>query len=329
MKVFYWVADTSGCGYYRCVLPGTELARQGHAVMVDAGMPPVVKDGGCDVIVAQRTCNEGASATWQEMARRADRPLMVFETDDDLTTVDPSNHAARDFYTADVLARYLDNIRVADLVTTTTEALADRLSEINPNVVVLPNQVPGWLLDHERPTGDPVTLGWRGGSSHARDFGEIAKPLRRFLQQPANRGRVVFHSMGVDQTPRVASNHSHVRHTGWQDSVADFLSLVDFDVSVIPLRPSVFNDGKSDLAVVEMSALGIPVIATGTGPYADTDAPILRANTPTEWTAALRGLVEDEEARTARGKQAREWAADRTIEANAHRWTDAYTEAMR
>lgn len=325
MKIFGWLADRSGCGYYRLMLPGAQLAKAGHSVMLDGTLPAPAKHGECDVIVGQRVCNEGASVTWQKLAR-AGHTKLVFETDDDLLSVDPSNkHAAR-FYDEDACRRYTENLRVADLVTTTTDALAERCAEINPNVVVLPNMIPAWMLDHERPSGsDLVTVGWRGSLSHDRDFGELAKPLRRFLQHPDNRDRAEFHAMGAQYHERVKSNHSRLRWTGWYESVSDFLRAVDFDLAVIPLRPSAFNDCKSDLAVVEMSALGVPVIASDTGPYASTDAPILRVSSPRQWSEELESLATDEGYRTVLGKEAREWAAGRTIEAHAWRWEGAYS----
>ncbi|MEV8610098.1 hypothetical protein AB0383_19600 [Amycolatopsis sp. NPDC051373] len=332
MKVFYWVADYSGCGYYRCLLPGSELAKRGHDVMADGRVvPDEAKNGECDVIVGQRVCTEGASHTWQKLARTARGTKLVFETDDDLLSVDPSNKAAHRFYDEDMRRRYVANMAVADLVTTTTEALAERCAEINPNVVVLPNQVPAWLLEHERPVAnDLVTIGWRGGASHARDFGELARPLRQFLQHPDFRDRAELHCMGADYTPRVASNHGRTRWTGWHEAVGDFLRAVDFDLAVIPLRPSPFNDCKSDLALLEMSALGIPAVVSGyhgspyrvLKGYADPVAHL--ASRASDWTDHLRYLVDNDEAREQLGKQAREWAAGRTIEGNAWRWEEAY-----
>jgi glycosyltransferase involved in cell wall biosynthesis len=111
--------------------------------------------------------------------------------------------------------------------------------------------------------------------------------------------------------------------------VSDFLRVIDFDIGVVPLRPSRFNDAKSDLALVELAALGIPAIVSNTGPYgrAAADGAPCRLSTMShgDWTLHLRDLVEDEEARVQLGKQAREWAAGRTIEGNAHRWEEAYS----
>ncbi|AXB47298.1 hypothetical protein A4R43_36635 [Amycolatopsis albispora] len=327
----------------------TELADRGHATWFDTAMPDAVRDGEADVIVAQRTCLPGPSAVFQRMARE-NHARMVYEIDDDLFAVDPSNRHAHQFFGLNISAhtrvgldgslertpyfddglraRMIENIRVAHMVTVTTEPLADVVSQWNDNVVVLPNQVPAWLLDHERPTaGDLVTVGWRGGDSHGRDFGELAKPLRGFLQRPASRGQVEFHAMGADYTPRVASRHVRTRHTAWTAGVADFLKKVDFDLAVVPLRDTRFNQSKSDLAVLEMAALGIPAITSDAGPYATVHGgPNIPCSTSAQWTAALAELVENPEYRVQLGKQAREWAASRTIEGNAHLWEEAYEQ---
>ncbi|WP_336156654.1 glycosyltransferase [Amycolatopsis sp. VC5-11] len=334
MKIFYWLADYSGCGYYRCLLPGVELAKRGHDVMADGRVvPDEAKNGECDVIVGQRVCTVGASHTWQKLAR-AGHTRLVFETDDLLSEVDPSNRQAHRFYDEERVRRYHENMAVADVITVTTDRLAEHARTINRTAAihVLPNQIPGWLLDHERPkTGDLVTIGWRGGLSHGRDFGELAKPLRRFLQHPDNRDRAEFHAMGAPYHERVATRHGRTRWTGWHEAVGDFLRAVDFDLAVIPLRPSRFNEAKSDLALVEMSALGIPAIVSDFpgSPYRVLNgyaAPVAHlASRASDWTDHLRYLVNDAEAREQLGKQAKEWAAGRTIEGNAHRWEEAYS----
>ncbi|MFB9924861.1 hypothetical protein ACFORO_25835 [Amycolatopsis halotolerans] len=329
MKIFGWLADRSGCGYYRLMLPGAELAKRGHDVMLDGALPAAAKSGECDVVIGQRTCNEGASVTWQKIAR-AGHTKLVFETDDLLSAVDPSNRAAHRFYDAETVRRYHENMAVADVITVTTDRLAEHARTVNPTAAihVLPNMIPAWLLGHERPSaGDLVTIGWRGGLSHGRDFGELAKPLRRFLQHPSNRDRVEFHAMGAPYHERVATRHGRTRWTGWHEAVGDFLRAVDFDVAVIPLRPSVFNEAKSDLALVEMSALGIPsIVSVWPGsPYTAHAAAGPVARFAGDWAEHLHDLVNDAEAREQLGKQAREWAAGRTIEGNAYRWEEAYS----
>jgi hypothetical protein len=328
MRIHFWLPDSQGVGYYRGLLPATALANQGHQVMANEQLHASAHSGAFDVIVGMRVCNEGATHTWKKLAR-AGQSKLVFELDDDLWHIDASNKQAADFYTDERLARLTDNVRIADVVTVSTEPLADVVSQWNDNVHVVPNQIPAWLLEHERPSVEGRTvIGWRGGASHGRDFGELARPLRRFLMAPANRGRVEFHCMGQDYTDRVRSNHGLTRHTDWNPVTADFLRAVDFDCAVIPLRPSEFNESKSELALLETAALGIPAIVSAVGPYARvaSQVPSIRlAYNAKDWEYQLADfMAEDEESRAMQSKVLREWAAKRTVEGNVWRWGDAY-----
>lgn len=352
MKIFGWLADTAGCGYYRVACPLWELERRGHEVSWLEAMPDTVIDdeSGWDVIVGQRISLRGPSSIWQRLAaKRERRCTLVYELDDDLLNVDQANKPAHDYYTQqhEMVAlhrsltdipfvtiedsgrrqRIIDNITVADLVTVSTEPLAAVVSQWNPNVVVLPNCVPGQLVDLPLlEPGDVLTVGWRGSSSHARDFGELAKPLRGFLQKHAD--RVELHAIGHDFTDRVRSRRARIRHTGW-GSVHEFLASVDFDFGVIPLHPTAFNDSKSDLALLELAARGIPAVASDVGPYrraVDAGAPALLATSGADWTRHMTALL-DEQYRTQLGAAAHEWARTRTIQAQAGLWEQAYVEA--
>jgi glycosyltransferase involved in cell wall biosynthesis len=97
---------------------------------------------------------------------------------------------------------------------------------------------------------------------------------------------------------------------------------VDFDLAVIPLRPSIFNEAKSDLALVEMSALGVPAIVSDVpgSPYRVLSGYAHLTSKGSDWTEHLRYLVDDAEAREQLGKEARERAVGRTIEGNVWRW---------
>jgi len=308
---------------------------------MDAAMPQWVQDGGCDVIVAQRTCMPGPTRLWQKLAREGHSKL-VFEIDDDLWNVEPHNRNAHDLYVkgnlrdqvgrliqegAPIRQNLIGNITVADVVTVTTEPLAEIVSQWNRNVVILPNCIPSWLLDQPMPNQYPnrLTLGWGGGPSHTRDFGEIARPLKRVLQRFGD--AVEWHCIGPNYTERVASRRGHTRHSGWFDGVEDYLRGVDFHVGFAPLRPSTFNDSKSDLKLTELAALGIPAIVSNTGPYKrafEAGAPCRAVDDPREFESALIELVQSPDQRAELGKLARDWASTRTIDKHVHEWEEAY-----
>jgi hypothetical protein len=88
--------------------------------------------------------------------------------------VDPSNGPAWKFFgVPEIRANVIRNIEVADLVTVSTEPLADVISRWNRNVAVLPNCVSASLLDTPHAEGPKgLTLGWSGGMSHKLDLAE-------------------------------------------------------------------------------------------------------------------------------------------------------------
>jgi glycosyltransferase involved in cell wall biosynthesis len=106
-------------------------------------------------------------------------------------------------------------------------------------------------------------------------------------------------------------------------SVPDYWRAIDYDIMIAPLRPHPFNRSKSNLRVLEAAILGIPVVASDYGPYAefiDHGTTGLLARTDHDWGRHLRALVEDEAMRTEMGAAAKLKAAEWTIEGNASAW---------
>ena len=66
----------------------------------------------------------------------------------------------------------MQNLKIADYVTTTTKLFADEISKINKNVFVLPNAInpdePQFKAKTE--PSDRLRFGWLGGSSHLHDL---------------------------------------------------------------------------------------------------------------------------------------------------------------
>ncbi|MGW6912608.1 glycosyltransferase family 4 protein [Kitasatospora sp. NPDC054939] len=274
-------------------------------------------------LVGQRICKEHPSARWQQLSRRpaGDRPRLVFELDDDLWQVDSSSPVAHAFYTQpDVMERLEANILAADVVTVTMEALAEQVRRYNPNVVVIPNYLPEWLLTHERPRREGVvTIGWGGSATHAMDVAEVGGHLRQVMRR--NPG-TELHLIGSDYSRELGARE-RVRHTQWTRTVPDYWRAIDFDIMLAPLRAHPFNASKSALRPLEAAALGIPVIASDYGPYADfvqhgvTGYLVRRDH---EWGRYLTELVNDEAMREEMGAAARRQAADWTIEGNIDKW---------
>lgn len=321
-RIFGWGADRSACNWYRIELPLAEYNRRGGNAEWSTEMPLWVPTD-ADVVIGQRVALPEATSVWQQLCHLG-RSLMVLELDDDLWNIPPSNTKAHKVFTPQLLENLRRNIEASDVVTVTTEVLAERVSPWNRNVVVVPNRVPAWLLEHQRPRRDEFTVGWAGSPSHEMDWMDVGPQIGRFLKRNPDVG---VHLMGASFKSMLSWDRSRVRLDRWIDSLPDYYRALDFDVALAPLLPHVFNRGKSAIRLVEMAALGIPVVASNNGPYEDASLHGVRGflvNTDHEWGSYLRQLAQDDDLRTEMGRNARQWAAGHTVEGNLGDWLTAW-----
>lgn len=340
MRIFAGHDGGSGCAWYRVILPLGELARHGHdAEIVSAQQWRAKGDGvgevrepeftasrmaGHDIITGQRLDNYAGMGVW----RRARTPgsRLVYEVDDDIFSIEQVNFGAwRHFQDAGAREAVATYAQMADLVTVTTEPLAETMRQFNPNVAVINNHIPGWVLDLPAPAGERPAVGWHGGVSHGEDIGLIARPLRQFLDRHPAWDAVLI---GADYRPTV--KHRRCGYIPWThvtDDPAGFYSSIDFDIGLAPLRWTRFTAQKSHIKALEYAARGIPVIATDCEPYRDfvvhgvTGYLVKRDH---EWLRYLTDLANDEAMRAEMGAKAKEVARGWTIEQGWKLWEDAY-----
>lgn len=316
MKVFAY-EDGTACGYYRIRMPFDAMAATGmDATYARDGDAP---DGA--VVVGQRVGGPEFTVHWLKAWRRH---RLVWETDDDLWTVDPLNRRAVRHFTPDVLEALEQVARFSHLITVSTEPLADAMRRFNRNVVCIPNHIDDRMLDLERPRRDRLTVGWSGGDSHHRDWLYIAPMLRRFLTRTPH---VDLHTIGANYQIATHMPRPQSRHTIWSVDLFDYYRSIDFDIGIAPLAPIPFNRSKSHIKALEYAALGIPVIASDREPYRDfviDGVTGFLARHPYEWERRLRELVNDEAMRLEMGAAAKERARQFTIGKGWRLWQDAY-----
>jgi glycosyltransferase involved in cell wall biosynthesis len=323
VRIFAWANNHSGCGQYRIGMPMWALGRMGHDTTPFSVLNTELPED-LDVLVGQQVCGPERSERWLEIARQPVRAMaMVYEMDDDVWSVHPTNPAFAGLHEPGLLPSLEACLAVADAATVTTDHLAEVVSRFNPNVHVLPNCIDQSLLEHERPRAEKVTIGWAGGSSHENDFASVRGDLRSFFGRNPD---VDLHFIGPNFGPMVG--RPDARNTPWSTNIGDYLKSIDFDIGIAPLAYHRFNKSKSDLKALEFAALGIPVVASNFGPYPDSiehGVTGFLVKHPHEWSKYLRALVNDEAMRTEMGANAKRWAATRTIQANAWRWEQTYT----
>lgn len=335
MRIFAGHDGGSGCAYYRVKLPMGQLAKHGYDVTlgsadVDAG-PGITAQtiAGHDLIVGQRFNKPGGVHIYRESRTPATR--LVYELDDDVFSVNAENFMAYHLWQMpDILDAATHAMEISDVITTTTPVLAEVLSEYNPNVVVIPNHIPGWVCDYERKRRERPAVGWAGGASHGVDVGMVVSPVRRFLKRfPGWDLRLA----GTDYRPTFKT--SRAVFTRWihvTDDERGYYTSPDWDIGLAPLAANRFNASKSPVKALEYGALGIPVIASDFGPYRDyvkhgeTGFLVKRDH---EWLKYMSELASDVGLREKMGAAAREQARQWTIEEGWERWASTYGKLFR
>lgn len=341
MKVYFTNSFLEGCWYVRSLLPLRAGGWDGDRTSLRSGRvsaenaSKAISDS--DVIVVHRPNDERhyqLATQLKELGKK-----IVFDNDDTYKGIDAMRLGTK----LDYVDKWTDEfIRISDLVTTTTEFLADEYRKINPNVVVLPNMIdPLDWPEPERTEGDKVRIGFVGSVALNDDLNEFLPTLEALCKDP--RVQVVLFSL-----PPKIENAKWMTIYGddfrfwdqydveWQPFVeaaeyADTLNNLKLDIMVIPRKDDYFNRCKSNIKFLESSMLEIPVVAQGfadgKSPYQDpVDSQHMKIVTDnSKWMEALEPLIQDKELRREMGKKAREYVEEKyDINKNISLWENAY-----
>ena len=345
MKVFMFGGPLMGCNYVRLLLPMWANGWTGNYIDLKSGMATgeyVAKNmSEADIVVFHRPENH----YFHEMAmglKEAGKKI-VFDNDDTFNL----DHY-HPFFSVST-RKFKRNLKIkngliynfvhnADLVTTTTEFLANEYREHSDNVIVLPNYVnPLDWPEPKRNEGEKIRIGLVGSVSYAHDYEIIEKVIKRL----GKRDDVTIVLIGQNVVGKKASRNipkierkilkkeiefwgsiKNLEHIPWCDMSQYFYSLNDakLDFMLIPRRENSFNKAKSNVKFLEAGMLEIPVIASTftkkDGPY-DTDIDgkngILVKNTDKDWQAAIDKMIKDKKGRREMGKRAYDYVLKTSV----------------
>lgn len=238
-------------------------------------------------------------------------------------------------------------VSIADLVTTTTEFLADEYRALNPNTIVLPNMVDP--SDWEKPIrnkGKKIRIGLVGSVVNNQDY----EPVTNTLQALSKRDDITLVILGLPpktkETEYVQSFyqteyefwskldiewHPFVSHPEYNDK----LNSLALDIMLIPRADNYFNRCKSNVKFLEAAMCEVPVIAQGfpdgKSPYQDPkDAKhMLIAHTQEDWFNHLVTLIGDKKLRRQMGKDAKKYVLENyNIQDKAVLWKEAFQKLI-
>lgn len=177
IKVLVLPSDRTGVGKFRSVEPHIFLQQvKPEDFHVDIDYEPKVNDLNYwkqyDMVHFHRSIGRDPVASVEIIKKLNDLGIVTVMDLDDywLPTKD---HPAHNLVVKNELhKKIVDNLRVAQYVTTTTPIFADEIKKINKNVFILPNAInpkePQFMA--ETKPSDKLRFGWLGGSSHLEDL---------------------------------------------------------------------------------------------------------------------------------------------------------------
>lgn len=340
MRILFLPGQYPFCYYYRGFLPGVysnQMVVKDFIVRQPSIEATIEQAKEADVVVFQRP-NEPKSLELAKALKQRGAKI-IFENDDtyqNLPLERLENDKQRDL--AKELGQKLKAfLALADGAIASTELLAKEYAEINPNVVVLKNCIDPLDEFPVKPnTTGKFRIGFIGSVTGNDDYIHIKDQIR----QLDDRG-VTIVVLGVKYKDGRYALLTEKDYKFWGSlknielhpyvlvtEYMSYLASLALDLAVIPREESYFNRCKSNLKFLEMSLLGIPVIAQGfsdgTSPYEGVDKPYLTiVSDNSQWYNKITEIEYNHPTYKALANKAREYVlTNYNIESYAPKWIE-------
>lgn len=294
-------ADIYGCGHYRIMQPFEAMIAEGLAQGKSGMTLLTLSEMGQfrpDSLIIQRRYSP-AFHNWMERVSKLHNVFKVFELDDYIINL-PMKHHGRRAYKQETAKLVRKSLSYFDRFVVSTAPLADAMSDMHPDIVVMKNRLPlnAWGKLHSlRQQSQKPRVGWAGGVSHRGDLEMIFDIVREF----SNDVEWVFMGMCPDKLrPYVHEIHSGVD----LDLYPAALASLNLDLALAPVEDNIFNACKSNLRLLEYGACGVPVICSNVVCYREDNLPVTRVNNRfIDWRDAIRMHLADPDASEKMGRE--------------------------
>jgi glycosyltransferase involved in cell wall biosynthesis len=280
-----WVWGTdplqpNGCAWYRCVLPGIELEKNGWITGV--GIPCFTSRQGFGIISADDRGIHGwdiivlkllmDKKTLENIDIAKDLgQIIVVDVDDFFDGIPESNRA---YKLTDPKTNPTDNRKIyaqiiekADHVITSTQFLYEYYSQKRKNVHLVRNGIDARRyegLRHYRRTHHRPKIGWVGATNWRSNDLEILAP---FMKDLLLKHKIKFHhsghSSGSPNVYELIGIEERMCKTQELVPIGQYPELFDaLDIGLVPLSDVPFNKAKSFIKGLEYVAASVPFVAS-------------------------------------------------------------------
>lgn len=231
-------------------------------------------------------------------AVHANGATLVHDIDDLLWDI-PSDNPNVAAHTPPLIEAIDTSMRLADVVTASTEPLAAALEARGIGAVIVPNLIDpvDWQVRPKRTPRTRLRVGWYGQRNvHIEDLRVLEAVVT------ALRDRVDFVFYG-DIPHGLAAHRAdlEIYPPTALELFPTMLATLDLDILLSPLANNAFNECKSNLRLLQAGMLAYAVIATDIEPHRTLPVTLV-ANSPAAWIAAIRDRIGELDAVHAEGR---------------------------
>lgn len=305
--------DMNGCGFHRVIRPVEVLSKHGYiSARAEMNFVPehILPHLDPDVVIFQRQNDDNQYQAMVRYREQLPNAFFIYEIDDILSAIpDASYH--KPFMTPDIDRRLARAASLCDVITVTTQDLADHMRSLCPDtpIRIVPNLLAREDLDRaaaaQKAPMQPASnapgrlrIGWGGGMGHAGDLALLYEAMS------ALRDEVEWVFVGYEPPNIPEGTVYSFAGAAPPNQYLQLLAVTQVDLIVAPLEQNQFNRCKSNLRLVEAGACGFPVIATTIAPYLTHRPPVYAyADTAEDWVLKIRRFA-------ALSKQGRKQHAD-------------------
>jgi len=331
-KALFVPAGVTASGYYRAMIP-SDLAYEGGKVISHwTSSVDLSKVMRYDILWVQLITSAVLIAIIK-MAKTQGVKI-VFDIDDRLDSIPAENQASAVYGEAGKQAELREMIKLADLVTVSTEPLGKYILENMgaKRVKVLPNQLTANVAPRRHPPNSAYTrILWAGSPTHKRDLAIVAPAIRNLLKK--YNGKLRFTCFGERLPEALADcyNWIDLKDPVDFDQYHDAIATIAADFGIAPLEANPFNESKSAIKALEYASAGYPMLLSPVGEY----PVICKAGFPAElvendgWEAAIDRMIGmSREQRDDLGKRGMKWVLENRCigTSKASQWADTITE---
>jgi glycosyltransferase involved in cell wall biosynthesis len=326
MRILLIVREITGLQYHRQLCPHAVMWRNNDSVKVEQTKnffnisPEELKQ--FDIVHFLREINlsdpikDTAAFSPKQIIDICHRAgcKVIFDIDDYWHL--PNNHALYKINQyLNVPSQTIECLKYSDLVTTTTNKLAQEIKTHNNNVEVIPNCIDtGEEQWHPHDTKGAVKFGWLGGLHHEFDLEILRTPVRKLI------GKATFSLCGWSNNPfyHLAEEILSANERGFYErnegsNVWNYGRMYNnFNVALAPLAHNKFNQFKSELKLIEAGTMKKSVICSDIYPYNTFPKnSILKANDISDWVKHIKSLSDSENMRNEYSLSLHEYIAEK------------------